>query len=293
LVFIGIDPHRETVFSRLDTRVLEGEFLSQNDNGAMIGKRCAEVLGIKLGDTLTLIGMGYHGESANGLFPVTGIIQAFDPLLDERVVYTSLAAMQQFISMPDGVSTVSVLLNNPKKIDKTMARLQEVTDQQISCLHWKTLVEGTMAGASENKKQMIVYFYFLYVIVGFGLLGMVVMLTSERKKEFGVMAALGTKKRIIIGSLFWEMMWVSFIGIFAGLAFSIPITAYYHYYPVKMTGEMADALLSFGLEPVMPFAFTLNMFVTQAIIVFTMVLIVSLYPMLSIRRMKTIDALRG
>lgn len=293
LVFIGIDPKRETVFSHLNTRVLEGEFLSQNDQGAMLGKRCAELLGVKLGDTLTLVGMGYQGESAYGLFPVTAIIEAFDPLLDEKVVYTSLATMQQFISMPDGASAVSVLLKNPKKIDKTIVCLQETADQQIACQPWKTLIEGTMAGASDNKKQMIVYFYFLYVIVGFGLLGMVIMLTNERKKEFGVMSALGTKKRTIIGSLFWEMIWVSFIGILAGLAFSVPIAAYYHYYPITMTGEMADALLSFGLEPVMPFAFTFNMFVTQAIIVFSMVLIVSLYPVLTIGRMKTIKALKG
>jgi ABC-type antimicrobial peptide transport system permease subunit len=107
------------------------------------------------------------------------------------------------------------------------------------------------------------------------------------------MAALGTKKSTIIGSLFWEMMWVSFIGIFAGMLFSVPIAAIFHYHPIAMTGDMADALVSFGLDPVMPFAFTLDMFATQAIIVFVMVLIVSLYPVLSIKRMKTIEALRG
>jgi len=323
LSFMGIDPKRESDFSQINLRIVEGKYLSQDDNGIMVGKKCAEILDLHPGDTLTLIGMGYQGESAYGLFPVVGILEAFDPNLDAAVVYTSLSAMQNFISMPNGASTVSVLLDNPKKMDKTVAVLQAEsrTDERSESRDrlrampskeeevrratqkaaeknefvfkpWKELIEGTMAGASENKKQLVVYLYFLYVIVGFGLLSMVIMLTNERKKEFGVMAALGTKKQTIIGSLFFEMIFVALLGILAGVIISIPIVAYYHYSPMVLTGEIANALISYGLDPVMPFEFTLKLFVTQALIVFGMVIAVSVYPVMAIRRMKVIEALR-
>jgi ABC-type antimicrobial peptide transport system permease subunit len=158
---------------------------------------------------------------------------------------------------------------------------------------WQELIEGTMAGASENKKQIVVYLYFLYGIVGFGLLSMVIMLANERRKEFGVMAALGTKKRTIIISLLFEMLFVALLGIMAGIVVSLPIVAQFHYSPIILTGEMADALAYYGLDPVMPFEFTFKLFVTQPLIVFSMAIVVSVYPVAMIRRLKVIEAIRG
>jgi ABC-type lipoprotein release transport system permease subunit len=295
VAFIGIDPKRESVFSRLDSRMINGDFLSQEARGVMVGEKCAEILGLTVGDTLTLIGMGYQGESANGLFPVVGILRAFDPNLDAAVVYTSLAGMQEFISMPGGVSTVSVLLKDAKRMKETGDRIQETGGEAGGLVFkpWQDLIEGTMAGASENKKQIVVYLYFLYGIVGFGLLSMVIMLTNERKKEFGVMAALGAKKRMIISSLIFEMIFVALLGIVAGVVVCIPIVAYYHYDPFVLTGELADALAFYGLDPIMPFEFTLKLFVTQPLIVFSMAIAVSCYPIVAIRRMRVMEAIRN
>jgi len=102
IAFLGIDPQKEAEFSKLNTRIVEGEYLSQNDNEVLIGKKCAEILRLNIGDTIALVGQGYHGQSASGLFVVKGIIQAFDPLLDAQIAYTSLTNINDFINLPDG-----------------------------------------------------------------------------------------------------------------------------------------------------------------------------------------------
>jgi ABC-type lipoprotein release transport system permease subunit len=295
LAFMGIDPKREAAFSKLNNRLVEGAYLSQDDDGVLVGKRCADVLRLKTGDTLTLIGQGYHGAGAAGLFVVKGIIEAFDPNLDAGIAYTSLTQMQEFLNIPDGISVVSVTLKNSKHLDETIAKFNPSVDgqnAQLGYYPWQDLIEGTMAGAIDNKRKMSTYFYFLYIIVGFGLLSTVIMLTNERHKEFGVMTAIGTKKSTIISSLIMEMLFVSFLGLLLCLILAIPLLAYYQAHPYQLSGDMAKTMTDFGADPILPMDLSVNLFATQFSIVLVMILFVCLYPMITISRMKVINALR-
>jgi ABC-type lipoprotein release transport system permease subunit len=290
---IGIDPARESQFSKLNTRIQQGEFLSQDDNGIIIGSKYAEVMKLAVGDTLALIGQGYHGSSATGLFTVKGIVKAFDPLQDAGCAYTSLAAAREFLDMPDGETYVSIVLENTNNTDKTIAVFkQDGENNDLVYRPWQELIADTGAGAASDKKAMGIYFYILYVVVGFGLLSTIIMLTNERRKEFGVMTALGMKKGSLVGGLFIEMLLINALGLLASLVVAIPVILYFHYFPFHFGGEMGKSLEDMGFEAIMPFDISINLFVSQIIIVAVIAVVITLYPYLKIMRMNIIDALR-
>ena len=290
----GIDPARESQFSKLNTRMQKGEFLSQTDDGIIIGSKYAEVMNLSVGDTLTLVGQGYQGNSAAGLFVIKGIVKAFDPLQDAGSVFTSISAAQNFISMPDGASYVSVVLKNTDNVAKTIAVFKQTNGDDNNPVYrpWQELIVDTAAGAASDKKSMGVYFYILYVVVGFGLLSTIIMLTNERRKELGVMAALGMKRGTLIGGLFIEMLFINFLGLLSALVISIPIIMYFHYFPFRLGGEIGRSFADMGYEPIMPLDFNVSLFTSQIAIIAFIVVIITLYPYLKIKQMKIIDALR-
>ena len=157
---------------------------------------------------------------------------------------------------------------------------------------WQELIEETAAGAASDKKSMEVYFYILYVVVGFGLLGTVIMLTNERRKEFGVMAALGMKKKSLIGGLFIEMGFVNILGLLAGLFVSVPMLLYFHYYPLHFTGMLEKSFIELGLAPIIPCDVSVNLFTSQLAVVAVIAVMITLYPYMKIKQMNIIDALR-
>lgn len=290
---IGIDPARESQFSRLNTRMQKGKFLSPNENGIIIGSKYAEGVNLSVGDTLALIGQGYHGNSAAALFVIKGIVKAFDPLQDAGCAYASLTVAQDFISMPEGETYVSVVLENPNKMDKTLMAFKQINGKNDWVYRpWQELIIDTAAGAASDKKTMEIYFYILYMVVGFGLLSTMIMLTNERRKEFGVMAALGMKKRSLIEGLFIEMFFVNTLGLLASLLISIPIILYFHYFPIHLTGAMGKSFEDIGFEPIVPFGVSVNLFVSQIAIVVFIAVLITLYPYLKIKQMNIIDALR-
>jgi len=293
VVMIGIDPARESQFSQIDTRMTDGVFLSQEDEGVIIGSRYAEIMNLSTGDTLAFVGQGYHGVGAVGLFVVRGIVRAFDPQQDAACVYTSIASAQEFISMPEGQTYVSVILQNTNKIHETITSFRQMaTGDDLVYRPWQELIVEMAAGAASNKKSLQVFFYILYVVVGFGLLGTVIMLTNERSKEFGVMVALGMKKRRLIEGLFIEMLFINLLGLLTSLAIAFPIIACFHYFPIQFTGNLKESFETQGFQPVIPFDISPSLFISQTVIVSCITVVITLYPFFIIRKMNIIDALR-
>jgi len=96
----------------------------------------------------------------------------------------------------------------------------------------------------------------LYMIVGFGVFGTVQMMTAERRKEFGVMVAVGMQKFRLAGVLITEMIIIGFIGTITGIILTVPIVYYLYVKPITLTGEMAETINAYGMEPIMPTAWS-------------------------------------
>ncbi|MFC2132568.1 FtsX-like permease family protein, partial [Bacteroidota bacterium] len=133
----------------------------------------------------------------------------------------------------------------------------------------------------------------LYIIIAFGIFGTVLMMTAERKREFGVIIALGMQKLKLEIILITEMIIIGILGIISGIIASIPIILYFVYNPIKFSGESAKAYEQFGFEAVMPFAWQIDYFINQSLAVVVIIIIAIIYPITSVTRIKVSKALRA
>jgi len=63
--------------------------------------------------------------------------------------------------------------------------------------------------------------------------------------------------------------------------------------PIELTGEAAKAMLDFNAEPVLPFALDLPIFYNQALVVLALTFLALIYPLISIKRLDIIKAIKG
>jgi len=93
--------------------------------------------------------------------------------------------------------------------------------------------------------------------------------------------------------VFFETLYMGLIGVVAGSLASMPIIYYLHENPIPLTGEMAAAFEEFNVQPIMPFAFTADLFLMQALVVAIITVVIAIYPFLNISRFKLINGLRS
>jgi ABC-type antimicrobial peptide transport system permease subunit len=146
------------------------------------------------------------------------------------------------------------------------------------------LIEADNAGG-------ILIIIILYMIVGFGIFGTVLMMTQERLYEFGVLISIGMKKSKLMIILIYETIFLTFVGVLVGFVISWPIVNYFHYNPLKLFGAAADQLESAGFEPIIPFMNTYDIPLVHGFIIILISLITCIYPIIIISKLKPIKAM--
>lgn len=271
-----------------------GDYLKPNDDGVLISDRLSKYLKANVGDTIVLIGAGYHGRTAANVFPVRGIVKILSPELDNKLVYMTLAKAQEFFSLENRITSLNINLDNPDDMMETQMKMQDIIKSDVLVVkNWeefnptmKQQIEGDSVGG-------VIFIGILYFIVLFGIIGTVLMMIAERKRELGVMVAIGMSKIKLSVVLIIEMLFLGFIGMVSGLLASAPLVVIGNKNPLKMTGEMAKMYEDMGFDPVMPLAWFDPYFYWQGAIIMIMVLIACYLPLRRVRKMEVIKALRA
>lgn len=133
----------------------------------------------------------------------------------------------------------------------------------------------------------------LYLVISFGVIGTVLMMTAERKREFGVLVAIGMQKKKLASIISYEMVYIGILGIASACIICIPLITYGTYHPYVFKGELAYMMEDYGFEAQLVFE-PAGLFVFwQAFVVTLMVGVSLIYPVRKILRLKVVTALRA
>jgi len=289
----GIVPDEENQLTGLQKKLVEGNYLLPDDDGALVSQKLAKYLKISPGDTLVLIGQGFHGMSAAGIFPVRGIVHFPSPDLDSRMVYLSLTASQGLFSADNRLTSISFNVPDIKKYSGVAAKVKEKLDPvTYEVMTWKEMMPDVVQQIQSDNVSGLIMLGILYMIVGFGIFGTILMLFSERTREFGMMIAIGMPKLKLIRIVVTELFMTGFLGVIAGIVAAIPLLYYFYIHPIPITGEMAETTIQMGFEPIMPAAWEVSYFLGQSLTVVIILLVVMILPVVKISRLTVINALR-
>ena len=262
---------------------------------ALLGDKLATFLGLAVGDTIVLIGQGYHGTSAAGKFKVAGIVRLPTPDLNSRIVYLPVGVCQEFYNAPGMLTSLALYVedNDEKAIERTVIAAGKVLPPPLKVLDWKEMNEVLINQMEADSKSGMIMIAILYMIIAFGIFGTVLMMTAERRREFGVLVAIGMQKTKLATVLTLEMICMGLLGILSGVAAALPVIIIGQYNPIRFSGEMAKMYEDYGLEPVMKFMPVDTYFLWQSMVVGIMVLIAIIYPVRKIFKMELVNSLKA
>jgi ABC-type lipoprotein release transport system permease subunit len=290
IMVMGIDPEAEAKMNDLTQNMQSGAFLAPGDTDIVLANGLAEILRVSVGDSLVLLGQGFQGATAAGVYRVKGIVNIRLPDLSNSIVYMSLEAAQWFFMADGRLTSLIVMPQHPRETNQLAASLLEAVDPEwLTVVTWEHLLKDILAMMRFDQAGSLVMMLILYIVIGFGLLGTILTMIMERQREFNMLLSLGMKRRVLAGVCFTETLFISFAGILAGILVSIPIVLFFHHNPIPLTGDVAQTMVDFGFEPVIPFAFEPRIFIEQVRVVTVLSLLVGLYPVYKVFRMKTIQ----
>ena len=294
VLMVGIEPKEEDSFSGIQSKIVDGEYIRTDDKSILIVQGFAEKQQLKVGDTLTFISQGYHGANAAARYPIKGIINFGNPNFNRQMIYLPLKEAQWFFAAEGLANSVVLGLDSRAALPQLLAKANtELDSSKYEIMSWEELLPAIVQARELKMSGNKVILGILYFIVGFGILGTILMMTKERQYEFGVLTAIGMKRSQLALSVWLETIMLGFLGTVMGMILALPLVYFLHYYPINMGPSFAETMNEFGVEPIIPTAIDVNIFINQAIVVFFLTSILALYPILKILRLKPIKAMRS
>ncbi len=290
----GILPQREDKLRKLSANMVEGELFSDRDESAVIGEGLAGLLGLSVGDTLILIGQGYQAMTATGKFRIGGIISFAIPERNNTAVYLPLERAQWYFVAENRLTNLIIMPKDTEHIGPLANDLQSMLDREwYSVAVWEELMPDVMGIIQMQDTVYTGIAWVFYIIVGFGIFGTVLTMFYERMQEFGILLSVGMKRRLLSAVGMLETIMIGIMGIVAGALVSLPIVYLFQRFPIRFSGEMANYVLQFGVEPIFPFILDAQIFLTQAVSIFSITLFIGVITTIKIMRINIQEAVRN
>ncbi|MDP2335858.1 MAG: FtsX-like permease family protein [Bacteroidota bacterium] len=289
----GIVPDVENQLTGIAAKIISGKYLQPTDDGVVIGDGLARFLKLQIKDTLVIITQGYHGVSSAGKFPVRGIIKHVSPELNKSIIYMELKTCQYFLGADNKLTSLVVNVDDNDVMTSTLKKLKKEIQSPYSVMSWEEMQPEIVQQIESDRAGGIIMKAILYIVIAFGILGTIMMMIAERRREFGVMISIGMQKKKLAAVLFIETLLIGLLGIASGIAVSLPLLFFQAQNPIPLTGETAKLMEDFGFEPYMFFSTAPEVFWQQAISIFIISVLIGIYPIISTLKIKAIKALHG
>ena len=290
---IGIDPLKENAMTGFGRRILRGSSLSEWRSGIIMAEGLARLLSVNPGDSVVMYGQGYQGVTAAAIVRIAGIIRLPADEMNNALTYLPLGQAQEIFAAPGRVTAIALLLDSDDATDAVATGVREIFGPGHEVLTWREMMPELLQAIAASRGGTTIMLLILYLVIGFGIFGTVMMMTAERTREFGITIALGMRRWRLISVTVAETLFISMIGACAGIAASIPVVLYLYYFPLRLGGDYATTMLAYGMEPILPVSIDPGVFLLQGLVVFILGAISTSYPVMILRRMEPVKAMRG
>jgi len=187
------------------------------NRSVVIGKVLANRLGVQAGQPIAVLGQDVDGFPASDLFEVTAIIDSKVDLVKTMGIIMSIADAGEFLTMPDQAHEIIVQgkdYRNAEALAQSISNLSTLADNEI--LTWKESMPELVRIIEMKWWVDLLFLGIVFVAAAAGIANTAVMSTFERKHEFGMLLAVGSRPGRIVGMVLTESIILGLVGVTIG-----------------------------------------------------------------------------
>ena len=241
----GIDPEPGPMQERLERLLVrdnhglrKGTFDLSGDN-AVVGKALAERLEIKVGDSIVLYSLANGRQLLDAqrtgnkpselILPielkVVGIFTAGRYEYDRENLFVPLEIGQRLYNLGPGAHGVAVLLKNPYVAAAVRDELVKVVREPLTVMTWMEKFREEFEQFAMERVVMYTILLVIVVVAGFSMTNTMITITTQKRREIGLIAALGGRPDQIVGIFLVQGLVVGLLGVVLGFGAAMTFLA--------------------------------------------------------------------
>jgi ABC-type lipoprotein release transport system permease subunit len=257
---LGVDPEMEARTTPVAEAVISGRWLARNPPAypapreVVLGSGMANQLRVGPGDELVVFVEASDGSMGNDLLQVVGIVRTSNTAVDRMTAYLHIEDARFLAALEGQVHELAIKTSRLLEAQNTAGRIAHALGAETRGVDPETDVgpgEPDQAGVSGEEGddllvrpwqeilpsiyQMLVVsrqsnwltYLLIYLVAAIGLVNTQRMSALERKREFGVLMAIGMRPRRMFRMILTESLVLGTLGGLLGTALGLGVTWYH------------------------------------------------------------------
>ena len=219
----GVDLETPEILADLRAHLRSGSVdpLVDGQTAVLLGAELARTLGVVVGDPVTVISPK-GAMTAVGLVPrmrrytVVGTVEMGMYEYDASIAFMGLGQAQEFAGLPAGVTGIEVKLLDPFDAKRVGAAVAGRLGFPYWVRDWMDMNRNLFNALQLEKLALFVIVTIIVLVAAFAIIGHLVLLVADKRKEIGILKAIGASSGSITAAFFAVGMTIGVVGTLAG-----------------------------------------------------------------------------
>ena len=200
-----------------------------NKNNISIGKELSFVLGVKVGDNITIM-------SSSGVQTIIGtlpkqktfkIISLFESGLvdfDNNIAFINLETLEEFFDLSNKNRKLEIYLKNPQNIEDQKSIVQKMFPNEF-VYSWSDMNSSLFSALKVERNVMFIILSLIIIVAAFNIISGLTILVKNKTREIAILKSIGVLNKSIVKIFFLVGVFIgtsaTIFGIILGVTFSM------------------------------------------------------------------------
>ncbi|HLF56686.1 MAG TPA: FtsX-like permease family protein [Thermoanaerobaculia bacterium] len=193
--------------------------------GAVVGHELGERLGVRPGDALRLTVLSFGAAGPRFAFRTLRVAGTFQSGFSEFDRGWVVVAREALAGAPGGASAIwEVRVDDPAHAEKLAEEVRDRLGPGFLALDWRELNRELFAALELQQRALFLLLGLIVLVATFNVASTLVVLVRERRRDFGVLAALGLSPARLRAIFLLVGLGLGAVGTAAGLALAFVLS---------------------------------------------------------------------
>ncbi len=193
--------------------------------GVAIGIRLANNMGLKLGDSITLVSprgatTPFGTSPRTKPYPITAIFEVGMSEYDKSIVFMPLPEAQKFFTRGETVDVLELLVKDPEGVESFAPALAAV-DSQLVSQNWKERNATFIEVLKIERFTMFIILSLIIIVAALNIISGMMMLVKDKGRDIAVLRTMGASSGSIMRVFLITGAAIGVVGTLAGFVLGV------------------------------------------------------------------------
>ncbi|GGF40481.1 LolC/E family lipoprotein releasing system, protein [Aliidongia dinghuensis] len=206
--------------------IVAGSLEALDDDSIMIGDGLARSMGVRLGDSLSVLSPDGN-PTAFGTTPrvksykIAAIFNVGEYHYDGSFVFMPLSAAQLFFKVPGAASSLEVFVKDPDNIQPVSQQVRQVAGPTARVLDWTQSQSAYFNAIQTERNVMFLILTLIIVVAAFNIISSMIMLVKDKAHDIAILRTMGATQGMILRIFFLAGASVGVVGTILGFGLGL------------------------------------------------------------------------